>query len=402
MGLLDGIRVLEMSHVMAAPACGLMLADLGADVIKVERLPEGDGVRNSAPYVDGESAPFAMMNRNKRGLAIDTRDPKAMAMFKQLLMKADVFIENYRQGAMEHFGIGYEQIKNDCPRLIYTSITGYGRTGPYAERGGFDLVAQGMSGLMSITGEGPGRPPVKVGAPVTDITAGSLACMGVLGALYARSQTGKGQLVDTSLFEAGIMHTYWQSAIHMASGEIPGAMGSAHPLMAPYQAFKTKDGWINIGAANQGLWTKLAGLLGAAHLADDPRFKTGNDRIKNLGALVEAITPFFEKKTTQDWFDELDAVGIPAGPVLDIQQMTTDPQTLARGMVQDIGSSKGSSLRVIGHPVKYSEAPTSIRRGAPSCGEHSREILLEVASAAEVDALIASGAAGAPQAKAKA
>ncbi len=398
-GLLDGIRVIEMSHVMAAPACGLMLADMGADVIKVERLPEGDGVRASAPFVDGESAPFAMMNRNKRGLAVDTRDPKALAMLKKLIEGADVFIENYRQGAMEHFGIGYEQMKESCPRLIYCSITGYGRTGPYAERGGFDLVAQGMSGLMSITGEGPGRPPVKVGAPVTDITAGTLACMGVLAALYARAQTGKGQLVDTSLFEAGIMHTYWQSAIHMASGEVPGAMGSAHPLMAPYQAFKTKDGWINIGAANQGLWVKLAALLGAPHLSDDPRFKTGNDRIKNLGALVDVLTPYFGTKTSQDWFDTLDAAGIPAGPVLDIAQMTTDPQTVARGMVQDIGASTGASLRVIGHPVKYSETPTSIHRRAPGFGEHTREILKEVASDAEIDELMKSGVVGAPRKK---
>jgi crotonobetainyl-CoA:carnitine CoA-transferase CaiB-like acyl-CoA transferase len=389
-GLLDGIRVLEMSHVMAAPTCGLMLSDMGADVVKIERLPEGDGVRGSAPFVDKESAPFAMMNRNKRGFALDTRKPAAMAVLKRMLGQADVFIENYRQGAMEHFGIGYDQIKQSCPKLVYCSITGFGRTGPYAERGGFDLVAQGMSGLMSITGEGPGRPPVKVGAPVTDITAGCLAAMGILGALYARSRTGKGQLVDTSLFEAGIMHTFWQSAIHMASGEIPGAMGSAHPLMAPYQAFKTKDGWLNLGAANQGLWVKLTEILGAPELAQDARFKGPNDRIKNLPALVDALTPHFAKATSAEWFEKLDAAGVPAGPVLDIQQVTTDPQALAREMVQNVGSSQGSPLRVLGHPVKYSEAPAKIRRRAPKLGEHTREVLSEYGIAAsEIDALAA-------------
>jgi crotonobetainyl-CoA:carnitine CoA-transferase CaiB-like acyl-CoA transferase len=393
--LLDGIRVIEMSHVMAAPTCGLMLSDMGADVIKVERLPDGDGVRGSAPFVDGESAPFAMMNRNKRAIAIDTRNPKALAALKRLVAQADVFVENYRQGAMEHYGIGYDQLKDSCPRLVYCSITGFGRTGPYAERGGFDLVAQGMSGLMSITGEGPGRPPVKVGAPVTDITAGCLAAMGILGALVARGRTGKGQLVDTSLFEAGIMHTYWQSAIHMASGEIPGAMGSAHPLMAPYQAFKTKDGWLNLGAANQGLWTKLTELLGAPDLVTDPRFKGPNDRIKNLGALVEALTPYFATKTSAAWFQTLDAAGIPAGPVLDIAQVTTDPQTLARGMVHEIASAKGSPLRVLGHPVKYSDNPASVRRRAPGLGEHTREVLAEFGiPQTEIDALAAEGAIG--------
>jgi crotonobetainyl-CoA:carnitine CoA-transferase CaiB-like acyl-CoA transferase len=393
--LLEGIRVIEMSHVMAAPTCGLMLSDMGADVVKVERLPDGDGVRASAPFVDGESAPFAMMNRNKRGLAIDTRKPSALALLKRLVSQADVFVENYRQGAMEHYGVGYDQLKDSCPRLVYCSITGYGRTGPYAERGGFDLVAQGMSGLMSITGEGPGRPPVKVGAPVTDITAGCLAAMGILGALVARGRTGRGQLVDTSLFEAGIMHTYWQSAIHMASGQIPGAMGSAHPLMAPYQAFKTKDGWINLGAANQGLWLKLAEILGAPELAQDPRFKGPNDRIKNLSALVDALTPYFASGTSAEWFDKLDAAGIPAGPVLDIQQMTGDPQTLAREMVKNVGSSKGSPLRVLGHPVKYSDMPASVRRRAPGLGEHTREVMGEYGlSTGEIDALLADGAVG--------
>ena len=375
--LLAGVRVIEMSHVMAAPTTGLMLADMGADVIKVERLPMGDDVRRLAPYVDDESAPFAMMNRNKRSIGLNLKTDAGKAALKRLIEGADVFVENYRQGAMEHYGVGYEQIKDDNPGLIYCSISGYGRTGPYAEKGGFDLVAQGMSGLMSITGESSERPPVKVGAPVTDITAGTLGAMGILGALFHKAQSGEGQFVDTSLFEAGIMHTYWQSAIFMASGELPVAMGSAHPLMAPYQAFQTSDGWLNIGSANQGLWQKLTAFLGLPELADDPRFREPKDRIDNLAELVDELTGFFKTDTTEAWQQKLEAAGIPAGPVLNIEQMTTNEQTLARDMVADVGSSEGSSLRVLGHPVKYSETPAAIQRRAPGLGEHTEEVLKE-------------------------
>ncbi len=375
--LLAGVRVIEMSHVMAAPTTGLMLADMGADVIKVERLPMGDDVRRLEPYVDDESAPFAMMNRNKRSIGLNLKTDVGKAALKRLIEGADVFVENYRQGAMEHYGVGYEQIKDDNLGLIYCSISGYGRTGPYAEKGGFDLVAQGMSGIMSITGESAERPPVKVGAPVTDITAGTLGAMGILGALFHKAQSGEGQFVDTSLFEAGIMHTYWQSAIFMASGELPVAMGSAHPLMAPYQAFQTSDGWLNIGSANQGLWQKLTAVLGVPELADDPRFREPKDRMDNLAELVDELTGFFKTDTTEAWQQKLEAAGIPAGPVLNIEQMTANEQTLARDMVADVGSSEGSSLRVLGHPVKYSETPAAIQRRAPGLGEHTEEVLKE-------------------------
>ena len=356
-GLLSGIRVIEMSHVMAAPACGLLLADMGADVIKVERLPHGDDIRRYQPIRQGESAAFAMMNRNKRGAALDMKSDGGKAALRRLIEGADVFIENYRRGAVETYGAGYGQVRETCPRLVYCSLSGYGRTGPYADRGGFDLVAQGMSGLMSITGEGPGRPPVKVGAPVTDTTAGVLGAMGIVAALLKRTETGRGQYVDTSLFEAGIMHTYWQSAIYLASGEVPGAMGSAHPLAAPYQAFRTRDGWITIGAANQNSWLKLVELLDAPGLASDPRFAEPAARMENRDALVDALSVYFSADTTETWMERLEAAGMPGGPVLDIAQMTKDPQTIARGMVQDIGTSTGGAMRVLGHPVKYSDDP---------------------------------------------
>jgi crotonobetainyl-CoA:carnitine CoA-transferase CaiB-like acyl-CoA transferase len=235
-----------------------------------------------------------------------------------------------------------------------------------------------MSGLMSITGEGPGRPPVKVGAPVTDITAGILAAMGILGALYKRAATGRGQFVDTSLFEAGITHTFWQSAIFMASGKMPEAMGSAHPLMAPYQAFETEDGWINLGSANQNLWLKLVELLGAPELAEDARFQGPNERRDNQRELADVLNGYFRGATTDEWFAKLDAAGIPAGPVLDIRQMIEDEQTLARDMVQEVGGEDGAPIRVLGHPVKYSEHPAEITRPAPGLGQHTEEVLAEL------------------------
>ena len=232
-GPLLGLKVMELAHIMAGPVCGLMLADMGADVIKVEKVPGGDDSRRFLPPdIGGESAAFMMMNRNKRGIALDLKDAAGKAVLLRLLKTADVVTENYRTGTMERLGLGYEVLSADNPGLIYCSISGFGRTGPYAERGGFDLIAQGMSGLMSITGEGPGRPPVKMGAPITDITAGILGAMAVAAAYVHKLKTGEGQKIDTSLFEAGIVHTYWQSAIGLATGVPPGPMGSAHPLNA--------------------------------------------------------------------------------------------------------------------------------------------------------------------------
>ena len=362
---------------MAAPTCGLMLSDMGADVIKVERLPNGDDIRKLAPLVEGVSSPFVMMNRNKRGIAIDLKSSEGQAVLKDLIKDADILIENYRQGAVEAFGAGYEEVKQFNERLIYCSISGFGRTGPYSSKGGFDLVAQGMSGLMSVTGEGADRPPVKVGAPVTDITAGVLGAMGVLGALFKRGKTGKGQLVDTSLFEAGIMHTFWQSSIYFGSGEIPKAMGSAHPLMAPYQAFKTKDGWINVGSANQGLWEKLLVVLDAKKLLSEKKFSDPNRRLENLSELEELLTDFFGVEKTEVWIEKLEAAGIPAGPVLNIEEMSLDPQTIARGMVREV-SNHGETFKVIGHPVKYSDYDTQIELSAPKLGEHTRDIMAEL------------------------
>jgi crotonobetainyl-CoA:carnitine CoA-transferase CaiB-like acyl-CoA transferase len=392
-GPLAGMKVIELAHIMAGPVCGLMLADMGADVIKVEK-PDGDDTRRFLPPdIAGVSSAYLMMNRNKRGIALNLKDKAGVDVLKRLLADADVVIENYRMGTMERLGLGYETLKEINPGLIYCEISGFGRTGPYANRGGFDLIAQGMSGLMSITGEGPGRPPVKSGAPVSDITAGILAALGVSAAYARKLQTGEGQKVDTSLFEAAITHTYWQSAITFATGTPPGPMGSAHPLNAPYQAFRTADGWMNVGAANQKNWERMLGVINAPELLDDPRFRANGDRMGNLDALTEVLNGKFSAATTEEWMKRLEEAGVPAGPVLDIAEMHRDPQTLAREMVTETEHPVAGPVKTIGLPIKFSETPGGVQRPAPRLGEHNREVLSEYGYTDEaIDTLCASGA----------
>jgi crotonobetainyl-CoA:carnitine CoA-transferase CaiB-like acyl-CoA transferase len=391
-GPLEGCRVIELAHIMAGPVCGLMLADMGAEVIKVEKLTGDDTRRMLPPDVNGEAAAFMMMNRNKRGIALDLKQPEGREALLRLLDRADVVIENYRKGTMEKLGLGYETLAARNPGLIYCEVSGFGRSGPYAERGGFDLIAQGMSGLMSITGEGPGRPPVKVGAPVTDITAGILAAMGVAAAYAHRLQTGKGQKVDTSLFEAGIVHSYWQSAIAFATGVSPGAMGSAHPLNAPYQAFRTADGWINIGAANQKNWERLVAIIGRPELGQDPRFVTNDQRMANRPALEAALNAVFETRATADWLAILEEGGFPAGPVLSIGEMHADPQAVAREMIVETDHPKAGRVKTLGLPVKFSATPGGITRPAPLLGQHSRAILAEIGyNEQQIEQMVAQG-----------
>jgi crotonobetainyl-CoA:carnitine CoA-transferase CaiB-like acyl-CoA transferase len=394
MTALAGLKVIDLTHIMAGPTCTLMLADMGAEVIKVEKVPGGDDTRRSVPPAIGEeSAAFLMMNRSKRGIAIDLRQEAGKAVLRRLLADADVVVENYRRDTIEKLGFGYDAVSALNPAIIYCSITGFGSTGPYAGRGGFDLIAQAMSGIMSITGTARGEPPVKCGAPLTDITAGLLAAMGILAALHHRTRTGEGQYVDTSLLEAGVTQTYWQSAMTFATGEAPGPLGSAHPLNAPYQAFQTADGWIVVGGANQRAWHRLVEALGAPDLAEDPRFRENRDRMKNLPALVAALQPLFAKETSQEWLARLEAAGVPAGPVNDLAQVHADPQVLARDMVVDVAHHSLGTVRTLGLPVKFSRTPGGPRHGAPIYGQHSREILSQHGFAsAEIELLIKSGA----------
>ena len=374
---LKGIRVLEMAQIMAGPTCGLLLADLGAEVIKIEKTPAGDDTRNFLPpEINGEAAAFMMMNRNKKGIALNLKDKDGIKIFKEMVKNSDVVLENFRKGTLEKLGIGYDVMSKINPKIILCEISGYGRTGPYADKGGFDLVAQGMSGLMSITGESKDKPPMKVGAPITDITAGLLASSGILAALIHREKTGEGQKVDTSLFEAGIVHTYWQSAIAGATGQSPGPLGSAHPLTAPYQAFKTKDKWITVGASNQNTWLMLLKAINRQDLQENEMFSSNLSRKKNISQLVDILSSELLKRTSDEWLKIFDNNGLPCGPINSITEMFEDPQTIHREMIIEVENTKAGKSKSIGMPIKFSKSKTEKSKGAPNLGEHTREIML--------------------------
>ena len=393
-GPLAGLRVVEFAQIMAGPSCGRMLADMGADVIKVEPVAGGDATRDfRPPDLDGESAAFMMLNRNKRGVALDLKSEGGLEVARRLVERADVLIENHRTGTMDRLGLGYDLLRESNPGLIYCEISGFGRTGPMAHLGGFDLISQGYSGIMSVTGEGEGRPPVKCAPPLTDITAGILAAMGVLAAYVERLETGRGQRVDTSLFEAGVTQSFWQAAMTLATGVSPGPLGSAHPLTAPYQAFETSDGWITVGGSNQATWHRLIETVGLPELAEDPRFLENADRMDHVAELASVLDERFKTRPTAEWLGLLEEGGVPAGPVASIGEMLELPQTLARDMVVEVEHSKLGPVRTVGFPVKFSETPATIDRGAPLLGEHTQEVLAELGyTDDEIEALMRSGA----------
>ena len=398
-GPLAGMRVLELAQIMAGPTCGVMLADMGADVIKVEKLPGGDDSRGyREPRVNGVSAPFMMLNRGKRGLALDLKQPRGRGILLRMVRDADVLIENYRRGTMEKLGLSYAVLAAENEALIYCAVTGFGRDGPFAEKGGFDLIAQGFAGLMSITGERGGA-PMKNGNPVSDINAGLLATTGILAAWAHRLQTGRGQIVDTSLLEAALQQTYWHAASFFATGQSPEAMGSAHLLTAPYQAFPTSDGWINIGGANQANWERIADVLGHPEWRADPRFATNSTRMENRELLVTTMNGVLAQRTRDEWIAAFDAAGVPAGPVHALGEALTHPQTLARGMVVDLVHPEAGPTKAIGCPIHFSRTPMRSDRPAPRLGEHTRELLREYGyTDAEVAGFINDGvvAAAAP------
>jgi crotonobetainyl-CoA:carnitine CoA-transferase CaiB-like acyl-CoA transferase len=392
-GPLQGIKVVELAQIMAGPVCGLMLADMGADVIKVEKLPGGDDARGYRdPSSHGESAAFMILNRNKRSFAVDLKTPGGLAAVQRLLAGADVVIENYRKGALDKLGLGYAALSALHPRLIYCAISGYGRTGPYADKGGFDLIAQGFAGIMSITGE-PGGPPAKSGTSIADINAGILAALGIVAGLLSRATTGRGQLVDTSLMEAAVQQTYWQSALFFATGVNAGPTGSAHILTAPYQAFATRDGWINVGGANQANWERIAKVIGRPELVDDVRFKTNGGRMRHRDELAALIGEQLRERPSAEWISAFEAAGVPVGPVNTIGDMLADPQVAAREMVIEVDHPRAGRTRALGMPVKFSEARADLARPAPVLGQHSREVLAGLGySAAEIEALHRAGA----------
>jgi crotonobetainyl-CoA:carnitine CoA-transferase CaiB-like acyl-CoA transferase len=389
-GPLAGMRVLELAQIMAGPTAGLMLADMGADVIKVEKLPGGDDSRDYLdPVVNGVSAPFMMLNRGKRGIAVNLKHAKGREVLLRLVRDADVLTENYRRGTLEKLGLGYDVLARANPGLIYCAVSGYGRTGPYADKAGFDLIAQGFSGLMSITGE-PGGAPAKTGNSVADINAGILAVVGICAAYAHKLRTGQGQMVETSLMEAALQQTYWQAAIYFATGKSPQALGSAHALTAPYQAFQAADGWLNIGGANQANWERVALVLGHPEWKSDARFATNSDRMRNRVELTAQISAVLRTRSRADWMQAFDAAGVPAGPVHSIAEAMDHPQTRARGMVVDIEHPRAGATRGLGNPVHFSATPGVNTLPAPLLGEHTREVLRECGySDAEIDALAA-------------
>jgi crotonobetainyl-CoA:carnitine CoA-transferase CaiB-like acyl-CoA transferase len=373
---LDGLRVIDLSTHLSGPYCSMLLGDLGADVIKIER-PEGDDMRQVPPFVNGESAPFMLFNRNKRGVVLDLKTAAGREACLDLAATADVFLENFRPGVAQRLGLEYATLAHRNPRLVYCSISGFGQTGPYRDRGGFDLIAQAMSGLMSITGEETGQ-PLRIPVPISDLCAGMFAAFAILAALQARERTGLGQHIDHSLFEAAVSLGVYEAAGYLATGEVPTRLGPAHRGSAPYQAFRTRDGWLALGAASQGLWERLCQVLGDESLAADPRFATNARRVQHRRELAELLQARFEREPTEHWLKALEAAGIPAGPVLSYDQVFAHPQTRARDMVVEVDHPRAGRVRLLGIPFKLSATPGRVRRPAPLLGQHTAEVLAEL------------------------
>ena len=373
------MRVLDLTQVMAGPFCCQLLGDMGADVIKVEPPGTGDQARRAMGFaMKGEdTAAFLAVNRNKRSVVLDLKDDGQRAVFHRLAGTADVLVENFRPGVTRRLGIDYESLAADHPGLIYASISGFGQTGPSALRPGYDLIAQGMAGVMSVTGE-PGGDPVKCGVPIGDLSAGLFCAVAILSAYIARLQTGRGQYIDTSLFEGALALSIWESAELWATGRLPQALGSAHRLTAPYQALRTRDGHITVAGNNQRLWEQLCGAVGRADLVEDPRFATNADRMANRAALAAELESVLERRDTGDWVAVLLDAGVPAGPINDYAEVFADPHTLARDMVVEMEHPVEGTVRGLGIPVKLSETPGQIRRAAPLLGQHTAEILREL------------------------
>ena len=391
-GPLSGMVTLDLTQILAGPMCTMVLADMGADVVKIEKPNGGDDNRRMGPpFIKDWSAGFLAVNRNKRSLALDLRNDAGRSVFRRLVEDADVVVENFRPGVMERLGLGYAELAAIKPSLVYCTISGFGSTGPARNRGGFDLVAQGVSGLMSITGH-PDSPPAKVGVPVTDLTAGLFAANGIMAAYIHALKTGQGQMVDTSLMEAGVAYTVWESSVYFAEGEIPGPLGSAHRVSAPYQALRTRDGYLNLGAATQPTWEQLCRAIEREDLMEDERFRAPWDRKAREEELAALLEETFSTEDTEHWLKLLDDAGVVAGPIYNMEQVYRDPQVLAREMLVYTEDPELGTIHNIGVPVKLSATPGSIRRRAPALGEHSGEILLEHGfTQGEVDELLNAG-----------
>ena len=375
---LEGVRVLDLTNVMAGPYCATVLGDMGADIVKIEAFPEGDTTRRFEPQVNGESYCFAVLNRNKKSLALDMKDPRGKDIVMKLAEKADIVIENFRPGVVKKLGIDYESFKARNSGIIYASMSGFGQTGPYGKKGGFDIIAQGMSGIMMMTGY-PGGRPAKVGIAMNDIASGVTALYGILGAYIGKLRFGTGQYLETSLLEAGLAWSIWEFGAYFGGGEIPTATGTRHRRSAPYQAYRSKDGYVTLGASNEKLWTNFCTMVcGKPEWLTDPRFCTLALRLKNVDDLEREIEAVLTAQTTAHWVEKLDAAQVPAGPVYGFEQVMADPHVRARKMVVDIDHPKIGPMKTLGLPLKSTGDLTAIRKPAPMLGQHSEEVLREI------------------------
>jgi crotonobetainyl-CoA:carnitine CoA-transferase CaiB-like acyl-CoA transferase len=388
---LEGIRVLDITHVMAGPYCAMLMCDMGAEVIKVES-PSGDQARHMAGKVGSDSYGFNAVNRGKRGMIVDLRKPEGQKVIQHLAKTVDVLVENNRPGMMAKYGLDYAALSALNPGLIYASISGYGQTGPYASKGGFDLVAQGISGIMSVTGE-PGRPPVRTGVPVVDLGAGLFALVGILAALHHRTKTGQGQHIDTALLDTGLALSIWETSEYFSGSGIPQRLGSAHRVIAPYQAIACLDGYITLGVASDRLFAQLADVLGHPEWASSEEYATNAGRLKNRTELAEQIERITTTRSRAYWIERFDASAIPCGPINSYEESLADPQVAARSMVVEVEHPALGKIKTLGSAIKLSKTPTRVDRTAPLLGEHTEAILLEAGlTHAEIAALYAAGA----------
>ena len=375
MNSLDGIIVIDLTQFLSASYGAQILGDLGADVIKIERPGTGEVYRNYGPkFINGESTSFLSMNRNKKSLSLNLKKEKAIKIVKELIKESDVLIENFIPGKLKKYHLDYQSVKSINPKLIYCSVSGFGYTGPYASKGGFDLVAQGMSGIMSVTGN-EDEPPVKVGYAITDIGSGMYAVIGILAALIAREKTGKGQFVDTSLFETGVAWGIMSALNYFADGTVPKKMGSASPQNAPYQAFETKDGAFTVGTGNEVLWKKFCEIFDLSYLLKDSEYSTNALRVKNQRSLSQKIKKVVKNLSTYDCIDRLENTGIPCGPINTLDKVLSDPQVIARNLIVEMYHKRAGKVKTIAFPVKLSETPANIRLAPALLGEHTVEIL---------------------------
>ena len=375
---LEGVKVLDLTTVMAGPYCTMVLGDMGAEIIKVENFPEGDGSRRFEPKINDESYCFAVLNRNKKSIALNMKDPQGLDIFMRLAAKADIITENFRPGVTRKLGVDYETVTKFNPNVIYASMSGFGQTGPYGKKGGYDIVAQGMSGIMMMTGY-PGGRPAKVGIAMNDISSGVTALYGILGAYIGRLRSGKGQYLETSLLEAGLAWTHWESGAYFGGGELPTATGTRHRRSTPYQAYKTQDGYVTVGGNSNKLWSNFCTMVcGKPEWLTDPRFVTLPLRLKHIDALEKEIETVFATQPTAHWVKKLDAAAVPGGPVYTYDQILDDPHIKARKMVVEIDHPKIGRMKSLGLPVKSSGELVQIRTPAPWLGQHSDEILKSI------------------------